>query len=253
MNYSNQQRISAPPLTQTNKIFIICSVVFFLLGTVIQQFWQLSAAQLLGLSWSGVMQFKVWQLVTYPCWNSGILSFVFSMLIVWMTGSELESYWGRKFYQKFVLSSLIGSGILFCIFSFILEKQLGIFAGSILVGTSGLTFSLLMSYALLFPDREFTFLFLFPMKAKYFCLLLGGIELYNMLFSPYGNAIWGHFLTVAWSFAFLKWHSHRSKKGGGGGDSQGRKKSKANLKLVNSDSFGLPKEESKENSNKYWH
>ena len=51
--------------------------------------------------------------------------------------------------------------------------------GSAVVGASGAIYGLLLAYGLIFPDRQLLFMFLFPMPAKYFVMLIGAIELYS--------------------------------------------------------------------------
>ncbi|MCB0405471.1 MAG: rhomboid family intramembrane serine protease, partial [Bdellovibrionales bacterium] len=46
-----------------------------------------------------------------------------------------------------------------------------------IVGASGAIFGILAAYGIFFGNRYFLVFFLFPMKAKYFVLLMAGIEL----------------------------------------------------------------------------
>ena len=43
------------------------------------------------------------------------------------------------------------------------------------IGASGAIYGLLLAFGYLYPDREILFSFLFPMKAKYFVMIIGAI------------------------------------------------------------------------------
>lgn len=202
-------QIQMPPLTKSNKILIILSAGIFLAGSIAYAWLKVPVGLYLGLSLEGMMSGKLYQLLTYPFWQMGIFPLIFQCLILWWTGSELEYKWGKKFYLSFVISTLVVSAFLFLVLSLIFNA-LGIMQGSTMVGMSGLTLGLLFAYAMQYPDREFSFFMLFPMKAKHFCLLLAAIEVYQVLFSPFGSSLWGHLLGGLWAVGLLKYMSWRS-------------------------------------------
>ena len=49
------------------------------------------------------------------------------------------------------------------------------------IGASGAIYGLLLAFGMLFPDRQILFSFLFPIKAKYFVMILGGIAFLSSL------------------------------------------------------------------------
>ena len=198
-----------PPLTKVNKVLIFASIAVFLLGSIAHAWLKVPMGLYLGLSFEGVITGKVYQLVTYPFWQMGIFPLIFQSLILWWTGSELEEKWGQKFYLAFVGSTIVVSAFLFLVISFVFNA-VGIFQGSVMVGMSGLTLSLLFAYAMLFPERQFSFFMLFPMQAKYFCLLLAGIEVYQILFSPFGSSLWGRLIGGLWGVGLLKYMSWKA-------------------------------------------
>ncbi len=51
------------------------------------------------------------------------------------------------------------------------------------------------------------FMFIFPMKAKYFCMLLAGIELFMAASAGSFNTAWGHIIAMATGFTYLKYQS----------------------------------------------
>lgn len=202
-------QIYVPPLTKINKLLIVISVVIFLLGSIFHASMDFPVGMYLGLSLEGMLSGKIYQLITYPFWQMGVFALLFQSLILWWTGSELEMKWGSKFYLSFVVSTIVVSAFLFIVLSYFFNLM-GFLQGSVLVGMSGLTLGLLFAYAMLFPDRQFSFFMLFPMPAKYFCLLLAAIQLYQVFFSSYGSSLWGHLIGGVWGAGLLKYMSWKS-------------------------------------------
>ncbi len=199
-----------PPMTKINKALIFSSVAVFLIGSIAHAWLKIPMSLYLGLSFEGLMTGKVYQLVTYPFWQMGIFPLIFQSLILWWTGSELEQKWGQKFYLVFIASTIVVTGFLFLLLSFVFNA-LGVLQGSVMIGMSGLTLALLFAYAMQYPDRQFSFFMLFPMPAKYFCLLLAAIEVYQILFSPFGSSLWGHLLGGLWGVGLIKYMSWKAR------------------------------------------
>lgn len=76
------------------------------------------------------------------------------------------------------------------------------------VGASGAVFGLLLAFGMMFPNSVIYIYFFFPMKAKYFVILYGALELYGGInnaagdnvahFAHLGGMIFGFFLVRAW-------------------------------------------------------
>ncbi len=236
----NQQQLHVPPLTLTNKVLIIVATVFFLASAILNTYAGISFDSLFGLSLSGILSAKIFQLLTFPFIQHGLLGMVFNCLIVWFIGSELEVHWGKSFYQKFLIANALVVAFVYLVISYF-------FWGSgsevPLVGFECLCYAMLIGYALVFPDRYMTFMFLFPMKAMYFCLLLVAMEFYGTLVSPYSASAWVHLVALGFSFFYLKYLSMNAR-GKGLGDMFKKKTKRPNLKIIKRDDDQGPK---------YWH
>lgn len=118
-----------------------------------------------------VRSLYVWQLATFLFVHGGnILGFLFNMLALWMFGRELEEMWGTERFLRFYF--LCGSGAGVCV---ILAQYL---AGNPLYPTVGSTpaiYGILAASAALWPERDVIFFF-FPMKMKYFVLLIAAVD-----------------------------------------------------------------------------
>jgi len=117
--------------------------------------------------------FWVWQLVTYMFFHDvhSFFHILFNMLTLWMFGKDLEEAWGTTQFLKYYFLCGIGAGV------FVVAGNL-LFGNpySSTIGASGAIFGLMLAFAMQWPDREILFSFLFPVKAKYFVMILGGIQ-----------------------------------------------------------------------------
>ncbi len=119
----------------------------------------------------------VWQLLSYPFLNSGILNTAFALLTLWFTGAMLEDARGpRWFIELFYLSTVGGAFLATLLASLPLltggrVSFLGISPISAAAGVSAPLFGVLVAFALLFGDVEFLLFFLLRIKAKYMVIL----------------------------------------------------------------------------------
>ena len=116
--------------------------------------------------------FEPWQLVSYGFLHGGFNHLFFNMFAVWMFGAPLEKSWGSQRFAVFYATCVIGAGIIQ-----LLVQQLegGLYPT---IGASGGVFGLLLAYGVMWPEnRIFLILLPVPIKAKWFVLIYGGIEL----------------------------------------------------------------------------
>ncbi len=76
------------------------------------------------------------------------------------------------------------------------------------VGASGAVFGILLAFGMMFPNSLIYIYFAFPIKAKYFVILYGAIELFSGIsnksgdnvahFAHLGGMIFGFFLIMYW-------------------------------------------------------
>ena len=135
-------------------------LVFFLAQTIAQVGFGSSLLSHLGLSWSGFKSGNVFTLFTYSLFHMDLMGGLFSALILWYTGSDLEASWGSKNYAKFILWIALSSGVFFLLLvaSFFSHS---VIAQIPLAGSTGLGFGLLVVYAMIYPERYFGFFIIF--------------------------------------------------------------------------------------------
>ena len=148
--------------------------------------------------------FMPWQLLTYGFLHDtgGITHILFNMFGLWMFGRDLERIMGPRRFATYYLVCVIGAGITQLIFASVTGGDYPT------VGASGGLFGILLAYAMAFPDRKVMLLFPpIPMKAKYFVLFFGLLELYLGVsgrapgvanFAHLGGMLFGFLLILRW-------------------------------------------------------
>lgn len=226
-----QTQMYVPPLSKINKYIIIAHVGLFLLNSVLKVSAGMSLVSLLGLSLGGISQGLVFQIASFPFMEASFMSVLFNSMLVWFIGGDLEQKWGSSFYLKFLGVGVLASGFIYLAISFLTGGNL---QSVPLHGLGGVVFSLLIAYGVIFSERQLTFMLLFPMKAKYFCMILAAIELYMGLFSSNGKASWAHLSAAAAGFGYLKWKSMKAQGQSLGNvfENAAKKRRKSKLRIV---------------------
>ncbi len=150
--------------------------------------------------------FQVWQLLTYGFLHGNLNHIFFNMFGLWMFGRDIERTLGAKRFAIYFLTCVIGAGIVQLI---VAGVQGGVYPT---VGASGGVFGLLLAYALFFPDRTVMLLIPpIPMRAKYFVLFYGLLELYlGLSGSAPGVANFAHLGGMLFGFILLqRWRARR--------------------------------------------
>ena len=155
----------ASPLTDTPVslgLIVVCTVVFFTgfrpAGLAL---WPLE---------SGI--FAPWQLLSYALLHGNFNHLFFNMFAVWMFGTPLERAWGSSRFGLFLAVCVAGAAVA--------QLAVQLFEGGIYptIGASGGVFGLLLAFGVMWPDnRIFLLFFPVPIKAKWFVLIYGAIEL----------------------------------------------------------------------------
>ena len=243
-----QQQMHVPKLTKVNKILISVYVGLFILSSLFKSNTGASLLSDLGLSIQGIEAGHYYQFITYPFIDHSFMTVLFNALILWFIGSELEVKWGSKFYGKFLAIATYSGGVAYAlIFSqFMSGTEMPLY------GLTGLNLALFVAYAIIYSERTLVFMFIFPMKAKYFCMLLAGIELYMSVFSAYSHGALSHLISMLVGFAFLKIKSLQARGVTLGAikEQHHRNKMKQKLKLVKEDE--LPPDSPDPDKPKYW-
>ena len=114
----------------------------------------------------------LWQLVTYPFLNTGLLGMLFGALTVWFFGSSLEDELGSRWLREFFLVCTIGGGLLASFVAVTMGRNVeGLLSGAGATSLWPFSLALLLVFARLHPNQELNFNFILRVKAKYIAMI----------------------------------------------------------------------------------
>ena len=185
------------------KWLIIANIALFVLG------WFYGAVETwLGMKPAAVVgEGQLWRVATYMFVHSraGFGHILFNMLSLWMFGVELERMWGTRFFLKFYFFCGVCAALTTLLLSFVPVSIFTPLYQSLTIGASGAIFGVLLAYALYFPHRPILVMFVFPVPAKYFVMIMGGMSLLSSLSASSGGvAHTTHLGGLAAGYLFLK-------------------------------------------------
>ncbi len=228
-----------PPVV---KNLLIINGLFYL-ATILLEGQGIDLSNYLGLHYWESPGFRPHQLVTYMFMHGGFTHILFNMFAVYMFGKVLEGVWGAKRFLIYYMITGVGAGLIQIIVAYIRIQGMGDavtpeimdlvltkgyevsfdggnyrdpFLGTInglingvTVGASGAVFGILLAFGMLFPNTELMLLFPpIPIKAKWFVLGYGAIELYSGFannpndnvahFAHLGGMLFGFILIQMW-------------------------------------------------------
>ena len=147
--------------------------------------------------------FAPWQLFTYGFLHGDLVHIAFNMFALWMFGRELELLMGPKRFLTYYLTCMVGAGLVQLL---VAKFQGGLYPT---IGASGGVFGILLAFGLAFPNRMIVLIFPpIPMRAKYFVLIYGLLELYLGVsgnapgvanFAHLGGMLFGFLLLTYWN------------------------------------------------------
>lgn len=171
---------------------------------------------LLGMHYFEAPNFSFWQLITYAFLHddSSISHLFFNMFALFMFGGQIERLWGsRRFLIFYGVCALTAALTQQLVWYFGLHEMALLSGGYateqyVTVGASGAIFGLLLAFGMLFPNAAiFIFFIPIPIKAKYFVVFYGIIELLLGIkgmasgvahFAHVGGMIGGLILVLLW-------------------------------------------------------
>lgn len=212
------------------KNLLIINALFFL-ADVVFGIKEIDLSEWLGLHYFGASDFAIWQPVTYMFMHRDFVHLFFNMFALWMFGSAIENYWGTKRFLIFYFVAGIGAAFVYEVWQYIdftyvtclqdnelvrvkiprkgiVECTFGEYKNMVsLVGASGAVYGLLLAFGMLFPNSLIFLYFLIPIKAKWFVIIFGGLEVLYCIFASsdgiahiahLGGMLFGLLLILYW-------------------------------------------------------
>lgn len=208
-----------PPVV---KNLLIINLIGFLAMITMEKF-GVDLNEILGLHFYKASDFKIYQLVSYMFMHGSFSHILFNMFALWMFGNTLENVWGSKRFLIYYLVCGVGAGLVQELVQFIeYETTLSMYSSVNIgynvipmeeylnmlttVGASGAVYGLLLAFGMLFPNSTIYVYFAIPIKAKWFVVLYGAIELIagftssgNIAhFAHLGGMLFGLLLILYW-------------------------------------------------------
>jgi membrane associated rhomboid family serine protease len=221
MNGFGKGLFGIPPAVK-NLIFL--NAIMLLTYWAVDSVFGINLNRVLGLYFPKSESFKPIQIVTHMFMHADFWHLFFNMYALYIFGAVLENVWGPKRFliyyfvcglgaivihesvialQFFHLTHNISADDLQMIINegtayynqgkvFIDQdmQTLQILLNTPTVGASGAIFGVLLAFGMLFPNTQLMLLFPpIPIKAKYFVMIYGGIELYLAIWQQGGGNI----------------------------------------------------------------
>ena len=111
-----------------------------------------------GLNRFFLLQGQIWRAITFvfiPFSGGSILSVVLGIYFTWFVGTALEKEWGDFRYTLYFLLGMVGT-VLACLLT------------GVTASTYCLSLSLLLAFAMLYPEVQLLLFFVIPIRVKYF-------------------------------------------------------------------------------------
>lgn len=231
MSYEQYRPSSFNLLPEVVKNLLIINGIFYLITLLAESKFGINLSDILGLHWVQSSAFRPYQLVTYMFMHGNFSHILLNMFALWMFGSNIENYWGPKRFLIYYMVTGLGAAVThFAVLYFTqiqpAVSQLMSFSGQLpdieiegalqnyydsipaVVGASGAVFGLLLAFGMMFPNQLIYLYFFIPIKAKYFVILYGLIELYGGIansefdnvahFAHLGGMLFGFLLIKNW-------------------------------------------------------
>lgn len=153
-----------------------------------------------------IPQFAPWQLISYGFLHGNFGHLFFNLFALWMFGVSMENTWGSRAFAIYYFVCVAGAGLVqLIVVTSGVDSVNDIYPT---VGASGGVFGILLAYGLTYPNRIIMLLIPpVPIKAKYFVLGYGALELFFGVtgtqqgvahFAHLGGMLFGYLLLRHW-------------------------------------------------------
>ncbi len=223
------------------KNLIILNILFFLATYVMEASFGLDITKYLALYLPSSEHFRPYQFISHMFMHGSLSHIFFNMFALWMFGRVLESVWGGKRFFIFYFVTGIGAALIYSLVNYIefsavkaqmspdqidsvlregyiafeqgknfvdpLMRKMNLFLNTPTIGASGAVFGVLLGFGMLFPNTQLMLLFPpIPIKAKYFVIFYGVLELFLAFSQPGSNiAHVAHLGGMIFGFILIKY------------------------------------------------
>jgi membrane associated rhomboid family serine protease len=193
--------IGVPGLPRGIKWLLIANVGMFLLRWILGATLGRVFAILDLVPYQFIHSLYLWQPLTYSFQHDGLWEILWNMLTLWMFGGDIELAWGTDRFLRFYMLCAAGPALLCVLLAFLTGSQT-----IPITGAYAPIYGILLVCAVLWPERQVLFI-IFPMKMKYFTILIGAIALFISLST--GLVGLGLLSGMLFAYGFMKSRSTR--------------------------------------------
>ncbi len=172
-----------PPII---KNLLIINVLFYLADMTLGAR-GIDLSRYLGLHYLSAVDFHWWQYITYMFMHGSFSHLFFNMFALWMFGNALENLWGSRRFLFYYMVTGVGAGLMQTLvvgldvyFTYAAYPAAAVaqYVNHIVtIGASGAVFGILLAFGMCFPNMPIYLYFLFPIRAKWFVIIYGLLEL----------------------------------------------------------------------------
>ncbi len=213
------QRIfnETPPVV---KNIIIINALIFLAINILPQDTSTFMIEKLGLFFPTSPFFSPYQFVTCMFLQADFFHFFFNMFSLWMFGRIVEYDLGSKRFLIYYMVSGIGASLIHMLSLWyeisdpaLSQMAVAQIERTVTLGASGAVFGLLLAFGVFHPNNVIMLMFPpIPIKAKYFVIIYGVIELsLGISGVDLGIAHFAHLGGLLWGYILLRWWKARGK------------------------------------------
>ncbi len=194
MNGYGRGFLGLPPVV---KNIIIINIIMLLAKYIAASVFQVDLVETLGLFFPKSEHFRPVQILTHMFMHADFWHLFFNMYALFIFGQVLENVWGPKRFLIYYLVCGLGAVLVHeSVIAFEYHQLMNssnpelvqILLNTPTIGASGAIFGVLLAFGVLFPNTQLMLLFPpIPIKAKYFVLGYGAIELYLAFSQPGSN------------------------------------------------------------------
>jgi membrane associated rhomboid family serine protease len=234
-----------PPVV---KNLLIINGLFFLATISLGSTFNMDLIRALGLHLPGSPRFEPYQLVTHMFMHANFSHIFFNMFALWMFGTAIENLMGGRRFLVYYLVTGFGAAFLhlgvtylealslrgellaagysaadlarfvetgsYNVLPGLSERNLVYYLAKYFiptVGASGAVFGILLAFGMFFPNSYIYLFFALPVKAKYFVIGYGVMELFFGLTSRPGDNIahFAHLGGMVFGFLLIRYWRRR--------------------------------------------
>ena len=231
-----------PPVV---KNLLIINILLLIATYILNSKFGIDLTEKLGLFYFKSELFRPYQIITHIFMHGSISHLFFNMFALWMFGTVLEGVWGGKRFLFYYMITGLGAAALHTFVNYInyisisneltIEQIQMIFDNSTqlwqnhqtftdtnmaalhalinipTVGASGAVFGVLLAFGMLFPNSLLYIYFAIPIKAKYFVILYGILELYLGVMNQPGDNVahFAHLGGMLFGFLLIKYWKNK--------------------------------------------